>query len=228
MSDPYPMSQYDFDNNQDGDWEEPESTAWNEADWQIYLRNSDSEISRFITSYNKCRDEIDRLEATSKLMGWVKEDWTYLDDIELDEDQIKDLRPIPLDELPKIEPYTVHKHPVYISSSALFTFLRSSWEHLMLHNKKKTDPKLAWSYSASLSEAEKQSFLATSCLDLGDYLLALSHLKRAHAAINESMRINRLFSHHKEQIFNEYLIESDVRMHDLREIWLRVMNDCRR
>ena len=38
------MSQYDFDSNQEGDWEEPESTAWNEADWQVYLRKSDREV----------------------------------------------------------------------------------------------------------------------------------------------------------------------------------------
>ena len=222
------MSQYDFDSNQEGDWEEPESTAWNEADWQVYLRKSDREVARFITAYNKCRHEKDRLEATSKIMGWVKEDWTCMDDFELDDDQIKEIRPIPIDELNKMEPYTVHKHPVFISASAFFSFLRSSWEHLMLHNRKKLDPKLSWSYSASLSDAEKQSLLAASCLDLGDYLIALCHLKRAHTALNESMRINRLFSHHSDKIFRKYIIEADVRMHDLREIWLRVMNDCRR
>jgi hypothetical protein len=222
------MSQYDFDNNQDGDWEDPESTAWNEADWQIYLRNSDQEIAKFITAYNKCRDHADRLESASKIMGWMKEDWTCIDDVEIEEDQIKEIRPLPLDELQKMEPYTVHKHPVYISSVALFTFLRSSWEHMMMHNRKKLDPQLSWSYCSSLSDAEKHAILAANCLDLGDFLLALNHLKRAHAALNESMRINRLFSHHNKKIFEEYLVESDVRMHDLREIWLRVMCDCRR
>ena len=105
------MSQYDFDSNQEGDWEEPENTAWNEADWQSYIRKSDREVSSFITAYNRCRNEPDRLEATSKIMGWAKEDWTCLEDIELDEEQLKEIRPVPLDELHKIEPYTVHKHP---------------------------------------------------------------------------------------------------------------------
>ena len=222
------MSQYDYDNNQEGEWEDPESTAWNEADWQIYLRNSDQEITKFITAYNKCREHSDRLESASKIMGWMKEDWTCLDDLEMEEDQIKEIRPLPLDELQKMEPYTVHKHPVYIASTALFCFLRSSWEHMMMNNRKKLDPQLSWSYCSSLSDAEKHAILAANCLDLGDFLLALNHLKRAHAALNESMRINRLFSHHNEKIFEEYLVESDVRMHDLREIWLRVMSDCRR
>jgi len=37
-----------------------------------------------------------------------------------------------------------------------------------------------------------------------------------------------MFSHHSKKIFSEYLEESDLRMHDLREICLRVMSDCRR
>ena len=222
------MSQYDFDSNQDGDWDEPESTAWNESDWQLYLRKSDREVSRFISAYNKCRNEPDRLEAVSKIMGWFNEDWTALDEIELDEDQIKEIRSVSNDEIGNLDPYTVHKHPVYVASTALFTFLRSSWEHLMMHNRKKTAPSLCWSYASSLADAEKHALLAANCLDLGDFLLSLCHLKRAHSALNESMRLNRLFSHHSSKIIEEYLEESTIRMHDLREIWLRVMQDCRK
>ena len=222
------MSQYDYDNNQEGDWDEPENTAWNEADWQSYVRKSDREVSRFITAYNKSRNETDRLEATSKIMGWMKEDWSCLDDLDLDEDQIKEIRPVPLDEIQKMDPYTVHKHPVYVSTTALFSFLRSSWEHMMMHNREQPPPNLSWSYCASLADSERNCMLAATCLDLGDYLLGLCHLKRAHAALNESMRLNRLFTHHSNKIFQEYLEESDMRMHDLREICLRVMSDCRR
>ncbi len=222
------MSQYDYDSNQEGDWEDPESTAWNESDWQAYVRDSDNEISRFITAYNKSRHLPNRLEETSRIMGWANEDWTCLDDMELDEDQIKEIRPLPLEDYQKIEPYTVHKHPVYVSASALFSYLRSSWEHMMMHNREQPPSHLSWSYCASLADSERHCLLASTCLDLGDYLLALCHLKRAHSALNESMRLNGLFTHHSKKILNEYLEESFVRLHDLREIWLRVMNDCRR
>ena len=161
-------------------------------------------------------------------MGWSLQDWSGLDDLELDEDQIKEIRPMPLDELHTIEPYTLHKHPLYISSCGFFSYLRSSWEHMMMHNRSQPAPNLSWSFCASLADAERHSLLATTCLDLGDFLLALCHLKRAHSALNESMRLNRLFTHHSKRIFKEYLEESNVRMHDLREIWLRVMNECRR
>ena len=82
------MSQYDFDGNQDGEWEENENVAWNESDWQEYVRKSDKEISRFISAYNKSRNEPDRLEATAKLMDWGKDDWSCIEDFELDEEQL--------------------------------------------------------------------------------------------------------------------------------------------
>ena len=69
--------------------------------------------------------------------------------------------------------------------------------------------------------------LAANSLDLGDYLLAVCHFKKAHSALNESMRLNRLFTHHSEKLFLKYLRETDIRMHDLREIWLRIIQDCR-
>lgn len=222
------MSQYDYDGNQEGEWEEPESTVWNESDWQSYVRKSDSEISRFITAYNKSRHLPNRLEETSKIMGWAIEDWTCLDDLELDEDQFKEIRPVPMEDFQKLEPYTVHKHPVYVSATALFSFLRSSWEHMMMHNRVQPPAHLSWSYCASLADSEKHCILAATCLDLGDCLLALCHFKRAHTALNESMRLNRLFTHHSKKILQDYLEETFVRLHDLREIWLRVMNDCRR
>ena len=60
-------------------------------------------------------------------MGWIKEDWSCIDDLELDDEQIKEIRPVPLDEIHKMEPYTVHKHPVYVSTTALSLFFAHPW-----------------------------------------------------------------------------------------------------
>ena len=51
------MSQYEFDSNNEGEWEDNGDIAWNEADWQKFLRNSDKEVSRFISAYNKTKNE---------------------------------------------------------------------------------------------------------------------------------------------------------------------------
>ena len=225
------MSHHDFEHNQDDEWEENEEVAWNEADWQKFLRKSDKEVSRFISAYNKVRKQPNRLDAAAAIMGWHRDDWSSIDEIDLEEEEeeiTRQVRPLELEDVRKMDPYTLHRHPVYVSATALFSYLRSSWEHLMTHNRVAPRSHLAWSYSSSLADAERHSIVAATCLDLGDFLLAVCHLKKAHSALNESMRINRMFCHQNTRILREYLEESDVRMHDLREIWIRIMQDCRK
>ncbi len=221
------MSQYEFENNQDGEWEDNGEVAWNEGDWQKFLRNADKEISRFISAYNKVSEDPERLDAAAAIMGWHREDWSSIDE-ELDEEALKQIRPVEMEELRKMDPYTIHRHPIYISSSGLYAYLKNSWEHFMRNNSHQPAPNLSWSYATSLSDGERHALLAANCLDLGDYLLAVCHFKKAHAALNESLRLNRLFTHQSDEVFQSYQQGSNMRLHDLREIWLRVMHDCRK
>ena len=222
------MSQYEFEGSHEGDWDENGDLAWNEADWQLFLRNSDKEVARFMAAYNKVKNQDDRLDAAANLMGWHKDDWSSSDEIEFDENDLPIVRPLDMEEINNMDPYTIHRHPIYITSNALFSYLRASWERLMRNNKEQNESELVWGYSVSLADAEKHCIIAANSLDLGDFLLAVCHFKKAHSALNESMRINRLFKHHLPKEIESYLEETNIRMHDLREIWLRVMSDCRR
>ena len=163
-------------------------------------------------------------------MGWDREDWSALEDDELlgyeGEGTLQD--ETTEDSFADSDPYTIHKHPVYVSNTALYSYLRASWEHLMRHNRAQPQANLAWSYCASLADGERHSLLGGQSLDLGDYQLAICHFKKSHAALNESLRLNRLFEHHNTKILSDYLEETSLRMHDIREVWLRVMQDCRR
>ena len=71
------MSQYEFENNQDGEWDDSGDIAWNEADWQRFLRNADKEVSKFISAYNKVSDQQDRIDATAAIMGWHRDCLLY-------------------------------------------------------------------------------------------------------------------------------------------------------
>jgi hypothetical protein len=181
-----------------------------------------------MTAYNKVKDQDDRLDAAANLMGWHRDDWSSSDEIELDENDLPQIRPMEIEEINNMDPYTIHRHPIYITSNALFSYLRASWEQLMRKNKEFNSSELVWGYSVSLADAEKHCIMAANSLDLGDFLLAVCHFKKAHSALNESMRINRLFKHHNSKKIKNYLDETNIRMHDLREIWLRVMSDCRK
>ena len=128
--------------------------VWNESDWQIFLRNSDKEIARFLAAYNKVKDQDDRLDAAASLMGWHRDDWSSTDEIELEDNDFPIIKSLDIDDLNNIDPYTIHKHPIYISSNALFSYLRASWERLMQENKLNNEPNLIWGYSVSLADAE--------------------------------------------------------------------------
>ena len=93
------MSQYESESNNEGEWDENGDIAWNEADWQKFLRKSDKEISRFISAYNKSKNDPDRLDSIAGIMGWQNEDWASIDDIELDDEQMRQLKPLDIEEV---------------------------------------------------------------------------------------------------------------------------------
>ena len=68
------MSQYEFEGSNEGDWDDTGDLAWNESDWQVFLRNSDKEVVRFMTAYNQVKEQDDRLDAAASLMGWHRDD----------------------------------------------------------------------------------------------------------------------------------------------------------
>ena len=88
-----------------------------------------------------------------------------------------------MEEINNMDPYTIHRHPIYITSNALFSYLRASWEQLMRNNKEKNESDLVWGYSVSLADAEKHCIMAANSLDLGDFLLAVCHFKKGSLGV---------------------------------------------
>jgi hypothetical protein len=74
------------------------------------------------------------------------------------------------------------------------------------------------------------AILGVQCLDLGDNQLAVCHFKKAHTALNETLQmINRLSEIYLELAsLPKYQDDLRKRLLDLREIWLRVIQECRR
>lgn len=217
------MTDYNFD-SEESNWDHfSNESNWNEAQWRNYLRMTEKDSVRFLSIYNSIKDKSNHLDEAASLMGWDGEDISLLDEgmnsEEADENtNINDASNLP---------YTLHKHPVFIVTKALYKYLNQSWSHFLKNNNPSISPKLCWDFAQTLHIGEFNVLLAIQALDLGDYGLAICHLKNSLAELNQSLRLLNDLSHDDEEFLKAFTQELRIRIFDLRELWIRVMNDCR-
>lgn len=224
------MGNTNSENPSDHDWEDRGDLIWNEFDWERYLRDQDETVLRYLAHYEQLRTHPERLDEAARQMGWGVEDWTseaaIVGDDEETEDEESEDEAAELELGDSDDPYTLHKNPIYVATRALFLSLKRTWEQLA-DTPDKVPAKLALSYYAALVRTEDQAMQAVSALDFGDYAMAISLFKRALRDLNatlasldpEACKHSRALTHYREQAF--------PRLFDLREVWLRVMGECR-
>ena len=195
---------------------------WNEAQWRNYLRMTEKDSARFLSIYNTIKDKSNHLDEAASLMGWDGDDISLIDEDLLVEETADNTNTNDFSNLP----YTLHKHPVFIVTKALYKYLNQSWSHFM-DNNPLISPKICWDFAQSLHLGEFNVLLAIQALDLGDYGLAICHLKNSLAELNQSLRIVNELSHNNEEFLLAFTQEMRIRIFDLRELWIRVMYDCR-
>src|SRR5690606_31699027 len=85
----------------------------------------------------------------------------------------------------------------------------------------------ALAFHASLYRGEEQAMLAIQALDFGDYAMAISLFKRSLRELNRSFSLLSPVAVEHSRALAAFRDEAFPRLFDLREIWLRVMNECR-
>jgi hypothetical protein len=217
------MSDFNTDGTADNDWDERGELAWNEFDWERYLQEQDRTLARYLTIYDQLPASPSRLDETARQMGWEEGEWTSdeadTDDEEDDEDAVDSA-------LNTMAPYTLHRNPVFVATVALFLGLRAPAERLAVESRH-FPPALAVPYLGALHRSQTFSLLGISALDLGDYALGIAHLKRAMACLNQVMKALPAGSPDEPSVLRQLREHALPRLFDLREIWLRVINECR-
>ncbi len=217
------MSEANFGHSE-GDWDEEFSSEpnWSESQWRNYLKGSDRDTARFLSIYNTVKDKPNHLDEVATLMGWDAEDISMTDEftiMDLDDDSRPDEN--------EGAPYTLHRHPVFVVTRALYRYLHQSWEHFMVHSQSRVSPQLCWKYANSLHQAEMNVLLSIQALDLGDFGLSICHLKNSLSALNQSLALLNQLTHPNAEFLEAFRHEIRIRLFDLRELWIRVMGDCR-
>ncbi|MCZ6675197.1 MAG: hypothetical protein O7C75_19860, partial [Verrucomicrobia bacterium] len=109
----------------------------------------------------------------------------------------------------------------------LFDSILHLWETLLNETNNNLSPKVCFDLVQSINHGKLESLLALQSLDLADYALTVSELKRALKSLNQSFNIlDSIHSANNPQLkaFKSHAI---IRLFDIREIWLRVIKDCR-
>lgn len=222
------MSNFETDGPSDNEWEDRGELAWNEFDWEKYLREQDDVIHRYLAFYEQLKDHDDRIDEAAHLMSWDEDSWSS-------ESSDTALRDAPDDNESdasadmgdgKDEPYTLHKNPIFISTKAIYLSLKRAWEGIASNPAKVPQP-VALDIHASIYRGEEQAMLAIQALDFGDYAMAISLFKRALGELNRTFSLLNANSVAKLPAVVHYREDAQPRLFDLREIWLRVMSECR-
>jgi hypothetical protein len=218
------MSNFDSDGAQENEWEDRGDLAWNEFDWERYLREQDEAVHRYLGFYEACKNSTDRIDDVAELMNWGSngaEEQAESENEEPGEDDEDSA-----DFANGSDVYTLHKNPIFISTKALYLSLRRHWELAACDNSKVPQP-LALALLSSLHRGEEQAVQAIHALDFGDYAMAISLFKRALSALNGTLALlndNSAVAHRTVASYRESALP---RLFDLREIWLRVVHECR-
>jgi len=220
------MNPFQPDNHPEGDGEDRGDLSWNEFEWQRFLGRQSREVARFCSFYDQLAEKPDHLDVIAQKMGWDEDDWTLGDENDDDEPWSGFSAEAPEEEENDLDPYTLHRHPVFIVGQGLIRQLQHVVELLIRRREDKLSPSLAWRFAMSLSEIEKNLLLALQSVDVGDYLLGIIHSKMVLRGVNDALALVPVFARLAEDTAR-FDHEVRKRLFDLREVSLRVMADCR-
>ncbi len=219
------MSDFDSEGFFDSDWDECGDLAWNEFDWERYLREQDDRLHRYLAYYERLKDRPDRIDEAAHLMGWDTGQWGSEEE-RADEDSADEPPPESSapDAPPALEPYTLHKNPVFIATMAIYLSLIRGWERLAA-DAGKVPQALAVTVQTSLYRGEQHALLGVQALDMGDYAMVVSLFKRALEELNRTLALTADPKAGRQ--LADWRSDAVPRLFDLREIWLRVISECR-
>jgi len=212
------MTNHDSDGLFEGDGEDSRELSWTEADWQEYLAEHDEAVRDYLKHYDQLAERSDRVDEVARRMGWE-----MTEDIET---EVEELGEDPEGFEGDWEPYTLHRNPVYIATKALSVSLIANWERIAAQPGRIGSAQ-AITLLGSLYRGREQAMQAVQALDLGDYTLAVCFFKRALRELNETLARLDDAPSSDATLLARYRDYALPRLFDLREIWLRVMNECR-
>ena len=213
------MTNKDSDGLPDNEGEDRSELSWTETEWEKYLSEHEASVVEYLKLYDQLATTPDRIDEVARRLNWELEALDEASD-ELEDDDLEN------DFDADWEPYTLHRNPVYISSKALYVSLIANWERIAAQPGR-VSAALGLAVQGSLFRGRENSLQAVQALDLGDYSLAICFFKRALRELNDTLARLGAVDAGDARLLSRYRDYALPRLFDLREIWLRVMSECR-
>lgn len=216
------MTNSDSDGLFENDWEDRGELSWTEKDWQKYLGEQEAAVRDYIKHYDQLGEAPDRIDEVARRMSWELAEAPASEDVDDETEDEDDEEAFDGD----WDPYTLHRNPVYIATRALYVSLIAHWERVAAQPGR-VPAALGITLQASLYRGNEQVMQAVQALEMGDYTLAVCLFKLALRELNFTLaRLGQpdVAATPLAVRYREYALP---RLFDLREIWLRVMNECR-
>lgn len=209
------MGNFESDANPNDEWEDSWETGLNEFSWETYLQTEDQEVKKYQAIYSKLIRSPNRLDEVALYMGWQPNAETQDTDRPVEEAEHSEL------------PYTLHRHPLFVSSKALHRWLTEQWGRRIALAPESIEASSAIEYQTALGESDYYGLLAVTALDIDDFALAIAYFKRGMVAVNKALGMLSVFDSKNIEAISLYAKHARIRLFDIREIWLRVTSDCR-
>jgi len=212
------MGKFNHDSYSEHEWDDGWEAVWSEADWEGYLLREEAEIRKYQKLYQKLIKSQNRLDEVAIYMGW--------DDEEADEsgpraeDESEDPEAAP-------PPYTLHQHPLFVASKALHGWLREKLHQRVAMASEVVPPEMALEIHGLVCKSDEYGLLTVTALDHADYGLATAYIKRGLAMVNLILGKLEGLEQLRLEPLPRFVQQARIRLFDIREIWLRVLNDCR-
>lgn len=207
------MSSFNYDSYHEGDFEDRGEIIWDENDWQKYLSETLREVKRVREEYLG----ICRRSGVGDLSGPLVQ--LYYKDEE-SEDEVSEAEMF-------AEMYTHHRHPLNMLSQAVFSYIKDIWEDLVTRSPGEVSSVMSINFLKAVYSCEQHVTFASFALDDYDGALVICHLRNALYQHNEAMKVVQQL-HLTDKRFMKAVKGALAKpLFDLRELWLRVITDCR-
>lgn len=210
------MSDYESDYYSEGDFEDREDLLWGEKDWQHYLLQNKRLVLHFIKLYKDLKAQRVLLGEISNVRGDESEFFAEIAESLLPEEYMEE----------EDEPYTFHKSPLYIITTALYVNMRQIWEQLITKKPYAVSSVYTWNLARSLHSGEKSAILAAQAMEHIDYSLAICHLKSVLKCIQETLFILNQLPSMGDKLIREVKLGLKEDLIDLQALWLEALEDC--